>query len=127
MIYSQSFFRFATGYVVFARSKDTPRTGPPISVEMGPSTMPWMALPSGCIAGSRRAWRHLFSTSWQSFVARGAPPIHFGRGDGVERTLLRVSCQSETFLVSPWQRGIDIRVLWHIGCQSEFDECRFVR
>ena len=86
MIYSQSFFRSATGYVVFARSKDTPRTGPPISVEMGPSTKPWMALPSGCIAGSRRAWRHLFSTSWQSFVARGAPPIHFGRGDGVERT-----------------------------------------
>lgn len=28
MIYSQSFFGFATGYVVFARSKDTPRTGP---------------------------------------------------------------------------------------------------
>ena len=27
MIYSQSFFRSATGYVVFARSKDTPRTG----------------------------------------------------------------------------------------------------
>lgn len=29
MIYSQSFFGFATGYVVFARSKDTLRTGPP--------------------------------------------------------------------------------------------------
>lgn len=60
MIYSQSFFGFATGYVVFARSKDTPRTGPPISVEMGPSTKPWMALPSGCIAGSRRAGRYFF-------------------------------------------------------------------
>ena len=86
MVYSQSFFGFATGYVVFARSKDTPRTGPPISVEMGPSTKPWMALPSGCIAGSRRAGRHLFSTSWQAFVARGAPPIHFGRVNGGERT-----------------------------------------
>ena len=52
----------------------------------------------------------------------GAPPIHFGREDGVERTLLRVACQSETFLAPPWQGGIDIRVLWHIGCQSDFDE-----
>ena len=52
----------------------------------------------------------------------GAPPIHFGRADGVERTLLRVACQSETFLAPPWQGGIDIRVLWHIGCQSDFDE-----
>ena len=65
--------------------------------------------------------RH-YSTSWQAFVARGAPPIHFGREDGVERTLLRVACQSETFLAPPWQGGIDIRVLWHIGCQSDFDE-----
>ena len=52
----------------------------------------------------------------------GLPPIHFGRADGVERTLLRVACQSETFLAPPWQGGIDIRVLWHIGCQSDFDE-----
>ena len=52
----------------------------------------------------------------------GLPPIHFGRSDGVERTLLRVACQSETFLASPWQGSIDIRVLWHIGCQSDFDE-----
>ena len=50
------------------------------------------------------------------------PPIHFGRADGVECTLLRVACQSETFLASPWQGGIDIRVLWHIGCQSDFDK-----
>ena len=50
------------------------------------------------------------------------PPIHFGKEDGVERTLLRVACQSETFLASPWQGCIDIRVLWHIGCQSDFDE-----
>ena len=33
------------------------------------------------------------------------PPIHFGKEDGVERTLLRVACQSETFLASPWQGG----------------------
>ena len=55
--------------------------------------------------------------------ARSAsPPIHFGREDGVERTLLRVACQSETFLASPWQGDANIRVLWHIGCQSDFDE-----
>jgi len=52
----------------------------------------------------------------------GAPPIHFGREDGVERTLLRVACQSETFLASPWQGDANIRFLWHIGCQSDFDE-----
>ena len=50
------------------------------------------------------------------------PQIHFGREEGVERTLLRVACQSETFLVPPWQGSIDIRFLWHIGCQSEFGE-----
>ena len=33
-----------------------------------------------------------------------------------------MSCQSETFLAPPWQGGIDIRVLWHIGCQSEIDK-----
>ena len=52
----------------------------------------------------------------------GLPPIHFGKEDGVERTLLRVACQSETFLASPWQGGIYIRVLWHNRCQSDFDE-----
>ena len=52
----------------------------------------------------------------------GAPPIHFGREDGVERTLLRVACQSETFLVPPWQGDASIRFLWHIVCQSDFDE-----
>ena len=35
----------------------------------------------------------------------GLPPIHFGKEDDVERTLLRVACQSETFLASPWQGG----------------------
>ena len=52
----------------------------------------------------------------------GLPPIHFGKEDGVERTLLRVACQSETFLASPWQGGASIRFLWHIGCQSDFDK-----
>ena len=55
-------------------------------------------------------------------LARGVPPIHFGKEDGVERTLLRVACQSETFLASPWQGDANIRFLWHIGCQSDFDE-----
>ena len=55
-------------------------------------------------------------------MARRLPQIHFGRADGVERTLLRVACQSETFLVPPWQGDANIRFLWHIGCQSEFDE-----
>ena len=64
-----------------------------------------MALPSGCIC--RLA---------------GVPPIHFGKEDGVQRSLLRVACQSETLLASPWQGGIDIRFLWHISCQSDFDE-----
>ena len=33
-----------------------------------------------------------------------------------------MACQSETFLDPPWQGGASIRFLWHIGCQSEFDE-----
>ena len=56
----------------------------------------------------------------------GVPPIHFGKEDSVERTLLMGACQSETFLAPPWQGGISIRVLWHIGCQSEFDKGTFV-
>ena len=35
----------------------------------------------------------------------GLPPIHFGKEDVVERTLLRVACQSETFLASPGHGG----------------------
>ena len=58
--------------------------------------------------------------------ARGLPPIHFGKEDGVECTLLMGACQSETFLAPPWQGDADIRVLWHIGCQSEFAEGNFV-
>ena len=71
-----------------------------------------MALPSGCIAGSQEARKML----WR------LPPIHFGKEDGVERTLLRVACQSVPFLASPWQGDASIRFLWHIGFQSEFDE-----
>ena len=55
-------------------------------------------------------------------LTRGLPPIHFGREDGVERTLLRVACQSEPFLASPWQGDARIRFVGHIGCQSDFDE-----
>ena len=93
-----------------------------------------MALSSWCIAGSRRI-RHLCSGRWSSGcfgftwglvefrkMLWRLPPIHFGREDGVERTLLRVACQSETFLASPWQGDASIRFLWHIGCQSEIDE-----
>ena len=76
-------------------AKDTLRTDLSISDEMVPSTKPWMALPSGCIAGSQEARKMLW----------GLPPIHFGKEDGVERTLLRVACQSEPFLASPWQGG----------------------
>ena len=52
----------------------------------------------------------------------GLPTIHFGREDGVERPLLRVACQSETFSAPLWQGGTGICALWHIGCQGEFDE-----
>ena len=94
----------------------------------------WLAtLSSGCIAGSqevriiilaggRPVALVLLGDSWVPQNVVGAPPIHFGREDGVERTLLRVACQSETFLASPWQGDANIRFLWHIGCQSDFDE-----
>mgnify|MGYP004469039897 CR=1 FL=1 len=45
----------------------------------------------------------------------GVPPIHFGREDGVERTRLRVACQSETFLAPPWHGGA---ILHTSGAQS---------
>lgn len=53
---------------------------------------------------------HFFQQRYFVLLA-GLPPIHFGREDSVERTLLRIACQSETILVPPWQGGIDIRVL----------------
>ena len=93
-----------------------------------------MALSSGCIAGSPEnqaslLWQMVVRLLWFYLGTRGfrkmlwgLTPIHFGKENGVERTLLRVACQSEPFLASPWQGGIDIRVLWHIGCQSDFDE-----
>ena len=88
---------------------------------------------SGCIAGSqevriiilaggRPVALVLLGDSWVPQNVVGAPPIHFGREDGVERTLLRVACQSETFLASPWQGDASIRYVGHIGCQSDFDE-----
>ena len=94
----------------------------------------WLAtLPSGCIAGSqevriiilaggRPVALVLLGVSWVPQNVVGAPPIHFGREDGVERTLLRVACHSEPFLASPWQGDASIRFVGHIGCQSDFDE-----
>ena len=94
----------------------------------------WLAtLSSGCIAGSqevriiilaggRPVALVLLGDSWVPQNVVGVPPIHFGREDGIERTLLRVACQSETFLASPWQGDASIRFVGHIGCQSDFDE-----
>ena len=92
-----------------------------------------MALPSGCIAGSqevriiilaggRPVALVLLGDSWVPQNVVGGQPIHFGREEGVERTLLRVACQSETFLASPWQGDASIRFVGHIGCQRDFDE-----
>ena len=93
------------GTLLALAAKDTPRTGPSF----------WR---NGSLHRSRR-WHCPRGV----LPARSAsPPIHFGREDGVERTLLRVACQSETFLASPWQGDANIRFLWHIGCQSDFDE-----
>ena len=87
----------------------------------------WLAtLSSGCIAGSqevriiilaggRPVALVLLGDSWVPQNVVGAPPIHFGREEGVERILLRVACQSETFLVPPWQGGA---ILYTSGAQS---------
>ena len=69
----------------------------------------------------RLLWFYLGTRGFRKMLW-GLPQIHFGRADGVERTLLRVACQSETFLASPWQGDANIRFVWHIGCQSDFDE-----
>ena len=53
---------------------------------------------------------------------RALPPIHFGRAPLTECALRYPPCQSGTFLVSPWQDDVSIRFLWHIVCQSDFDE-----
>ena len=74
------------------------------------------------LAGGRPVALVLLGDSWVPQNVVGAPPIHFGREEGVERTLLRVACQSETFLASPWQGDASIRYVGHIGCQSDFDE-----
>ena len=89
--------------------------------------------PQGVLLARRRSaslfWQVVALLLWFYLGTRGfrkmlwrLPPIHFGKEDGVECTLLRVACQSEIFLAPPWQGGIDIRILWHIGCQSEFYE-----
>ena len=67
----------------------------------------WLAGELGifALADGRPVALVLLGDSWVPQNVVGAPPIHFGREDGVERTLLRVACQSETFLASPWQGG----------------------
>ena len=72
-------------------AKDTLRTDLSISDEMVPSTRPWMALPSGCIAGSQEnqaslLWQMVALLLWFYLGTRGfrkmlwgLPPIHFGR------------------------------------------------
>ena len=50
-------------------------------------------------------WLYLQTYRSSAKCCKGLPPIHFGKEDGVERTLLRVACQSEPFLASPWQGG----------------------
>ena len=128
------------GFARMGRSQQkTPfgRTLPFLTKWFPPLSRGWHCPHGGLLA--RRRIRHLCSGRWSSGcfgftwglvefrkMLWRLPPIHFGRADGVERTLLRVACQSETFLAPPWQGGIDIRVLWHIVCQSEF-EGRFRR
>ena len=48
-------------------AKDTLRTDLSISDEMVPSTKPWMALPSGCIAGSQEGPASLFRNPKNTF------------------------------------------------------------
>ena len=77
----------------------------------------WLAGESGifALADDRPVALVLLGDSWVPQNVVGAPPIHFGREEGVERTLLRVACQSETFLVPPWQGGA---ILHTSGAQS---------
>ena len=126
------FLRKAVSFSLAA--KDTLRTGPSISDEMVPSIVAedGIALRVYCLLAENQAsllWQTIVRLLWFYLGTRGfrkmlwgLPPIHFGKEDGVERTLLRVACQSEPFLASPWQGDASIRFLWHIVCQSEFDE-----
>ena len=119
----------------FSPAANTPfgRTLPLLTKWFPPLSRGWHC-PQGVLLARRRI-RHpcygrwssgCFGFTWGLVEFRKMlwrlPPIHFGKEDGVERTLLRVACQSEPFLASPWQGGASIRFLWHIGCQSDFDE-----
>ena len=98
-------------------AKDTLRTDPSISDEMVPSIVAedGIALRVYCLLAENQAsllWQTIVRLLWFYLGTRGfrkmlwgLPPIHFGKEDGVERTLLRVACQSEPFLASPWQGG----------------------
>ena len=101
---------------VVARCKVRPRKGL-LSDEMVPSIVAedGIVLMVYCRLAENQAsllWQMVVRLLWFYLGTRGfrkmlwrLPPIHFGKADGVERTLLRVACQSEPFLASPWQGG----------------------
>ena len=97
-----SVFALTVGRFVFARSKVRPRTGTK-------NIRAYCLLAGGPHHYSGRWSSGCFGFTWGLVEFRKMlwrlPPIHFGRADGVECTLLRVACQSETFLAPPWQGG----------------------
>ena len=97
-----SVFALTVGRFVLARSKVRPRTGTK-------NIRAYCLLEGGPHHYSGRWSPCCFGFTWGLVEFRKMlwrlPPIHFGRADGVECTLLRVACQSETFLAPPWQGG----------------------
>ena len=61
-------------------AKDTLRTDLSISDEMVPSTKPWMALPSGCIAGSQEGPQNVVGASANSLWQGGWRRTHSVKG-----------------------------------------------
>ena len=97
-----SVFALTVGSFVLARSKVRPRTGTK-------NIRAYCLLAEVRRHYSGRRLPCYFGFTWGLVEFRKMlwrlPPIHFGKEDGVKRTLLRVACQSETFLASPWQGG----------------------
>ena len=97
-----SVFALTVGSFVLARSKVRPRTGTK-------NIRAYCQLAEVRRHYSGRWLPCCFGFTWGLVEFRKMlwrlPPIHFGKEDGVERTLLRVACQSETFLAPPWQGG----------------------
>ena len=113
---SKGVFRLRVGLLSLA-SKDTPRTGPSFWRNGSLHRSRRWHCPQGvlpargesgifALADDRPVALVLLGDSWVPQNVVGAPPIHFGKEDGVERTLLRVACQSEPFLASPWQGDV---------------------